>query len=78
MLGLLKDLITKNPYVEEVDFSNEGISYVDPHSVDLLGRFTELKKVSNLALTPLNARCCSYRSYSLITRFANCRTTSPA
>ena len=46
MLGLLKELITRNPFVDEVDFSNEGIQYFDPHSVDLLGRFTELKKVS--------------------------------
>ena len=49
MLGLLKELITRNPFVDEVDFSNEGIQYFDPHSVDLLGRFTELKKVSQEA-----------------------------
>ena len=46
MLGLLKELITRNPFVDEVDFSNEGIQYFDPHSVDLLGRFTELKKIN--------------------------------
>ena len=46
MLGLLKELITRNPFVDEVDFSNEAISYFDPHSVDLLGRFTELKKIN--------------------------------
>ena len=46
MLGLLKELITRNPFVDEVDFSNEGIQYFDPLSVDLLGRFTELKKIN--------------------------------
>ena len=46
MLGLLKELITRNPFVDEVDFSNEGIQYFDPHSVDLLGRFTELRKIN--------------------------------
>ena len=48
MLPLLKELITRNPFVDEVDFSKEGISHFDPHSVDLLGRFTELRKVSPL------------------------------
>ena len=46
MLALLKELITSNPYVEEVDFSNQGLSHFDPHSVDLLGRFSELKIAS--------------------------------
>ena len=46
MLPLLKELITRNPFVDEVDFSKQGLTHFDPHSVDLLGRFTELKKVS--------------------------------
>ena len=45
MLPLLKELITRNPFVDEVDFSKQGLTHFDPHSVDLLGRFTELKKV---------------------------------
>lgn len=46
MLALLKDLITSNPFEEEVNFENQGLSHMDPHSVDLLGRFTELKKIN--------------------------------
>jgi hypothetical protein len=46
MLALLKNLITSNPFVDEVDFEAQEIDYFDPHAVDLLGRFTELKKVS--------------------------------
>lgn len=46
MLALLKNLITSNPFVDEVDFEQQEIEYFDPHAVDLLGRFTELKKVS--------------------------------
>ena len=46
MLNLLKELISRNPFVDEVDFSNESIQHFDPNAVDLLGRFTELKKVS--------------------------------
>lgn len=48
MLTFLKDLITTNPFVEEIDLENKGITSLDPHSVDLLGRFSELKKI-NLA-----------------------------
>jgi Leucine-rich repeat (LRR) protein len=48
MLSFLKDLITTNPFVEEIDLENKGITSLDPHSVDLLGRFSELKKI-NLA-----------------------------
>jgi hypothetical protein len=48
MLSFLKDLITTNPFVEEIDLENHGISSLDPHSVDLIGRFSELKKI-NLA-----------------------------
>ena len=60
MLSLLKDLITKNQFVEEVDFSNEGIQYFDPHSVDLLGRFTELKKVRKISRLTFSL---SFRSF---------------
>lgn len=45
MLPLLKDLISRNPFVEEVDFSDKEIYTLDSHMVELLGRFTELKKV---------------------------------
>jgi len=45
MLPLLKDLISRNPFVEEVDFSDKEIYSLDSHMVELLGRFTELKKV---------------------------------
>ena len=48
MLALLKTLITTNPFVDEVDFEQQEIEYFDPHAVDLLGRFTELRKI-NLA-----------------------------
>jgi len=48
MLSFLKDLITTNPFVEEIDLENKGITTLDPHSVDLIGRFSELKKI-NLA-----------------------------
>ena len=58
MLPLLKELITRNPFVDEVDFSKEGISHFDPHSVDLLGRFTELRKVSCIvSLKSSNTDC---------------------
>jgi hypothetical protein len=50
MLALLKNLITSNPFVDEVDFEAQEIDYFDPHAVELLGRFTELKKVR--ILTP--------------------------
>jgi hypothetical protein len=46
MLALLKNLITTNPFVDEVDFEAQEIEYFDPHAADLLGRFTELRKVS--------------------------------
>jgi hypothetical protein len=45
MLPLLKDLISRNPFVEEVDFNDKDIYSLDSHMVELLGRFTELKKV---------------------------------
>ncbi len=48
MLGLLKELITTNPFCEEIDFENKGLTSWDAHSADLLGRFTELKRI-NLA-----------------------------
>ena len=51
MLPLLKKLITQNPFVDEVDFSNEGITSLDPHSVETLGKFTELRKVSTFGKT---------------------------
>lgn len=54
MLGLLKELITSNPFVEEVDFSAQGLTHFDPHSVDLLGRFSELTIVRRLYLTQLD------------------------
>ena len=50
MLPLLKDLISRNPFVEEVDFSDKEIYTLDSHMVELLGRFTELKKVRTLSL----------------------------
>jgi hypothetical protein len=48
MLSFLKDLIATNPFVEEIELENKGIASLDAHSVDLLGRFSELKKI-NLA-----------------------------
>jgi hypothetical protein len=50
MLPLLKDLISRNPFVEEVDFSDKEIYTLDSHMVELLGRFTELKKVRTFSL----------------------------
>ncbi len=46
MLPLLRDLIITNPFVEEIEFADKGILQLDHHSVDLLGRFTELRKVT--------------------------------
>jgi hypothetical protein len=46
MLALLRELISRNPFVEEIDFSDSELYCVDSTSVELLGRFTELKKVS--------------------------------
>ena len=46
MLPLLKELISRNPFVEEVDFQEKSIYTIDTHTVELLGRFTELKKVN--------------------------------
>ena len=48
MLSFLKELITTNPFVEEIELEDKGIHSLDPHSVDLIGRFSELKKI-NLA-----------------------------
>lgn len=48
MLGLLKELITTNPFTEEVDFEGQNINSVDAVCVELLSRFSELRKV-NLA-----------------------------
>jgi len=48
MLTFLKDLITTNPFVEEIDLENKGITAIESHAVDLLGRFSELKRI-NLA-----------------------------
>ena len=48
MLSFLKDLITTNPFVEDIDLENKGLTSLDMHSVDLLGRFSELRKI-NLA-----------------------------
>ena len=48
MLALLKDMITTNPFAEEVDFENRGINSLDSVCVDLLSRFNELSKI-NLA-----------------------------
>jgi len=47
MLGLLKELISRNPFVEEVDFTDKQIQNLDNHVIELLGRFTELKRVSS-------------------------------
>lgn len=48
MLPLLKELISRNPFVEDVDFQDKGVYTLDSHMVELLGRFTELKRVRNL------------------------------
>ena len=48
MLNYLKELITTNPFIIDIDLENKGIVSLDPHSVDLLSRFSELKKI-NLA-----------------------------
>jgi len=45
-LALLKNLITTNPFVDEVDFEAQELEYFDPHAADLLGRFTELRKIN--------------------------------
>lgn len=46
MLPYLKELITTNPFVEEIDLENKGIASLDAHSVDLLGKFQELRKIN--------------------------------
>lgn len=46
MLSFLKDLITTNPFVSEIDLENKGLTTLDMHSVDLLGRFSELRKIN--------------------------------
>jgi len=48
MLNFLKELIATNPFVEELDFENRGITTLDTTSVELIGRFAELKLL-NLA-----------------------------
>jgi Leucine-rich repeat (LRR) protein len=48
MLTLLRDLITTNPFVEEVDFTDKQIQYIDQNSLQVLARFSELRKI-NLA-----------------------------
>ena len=60
MLQFLKELISTNPFVEEIDLENKytpsltllrGITSLDSTSVDLLGRFSELRKVLPLLLS---------------------------
>lgn len=46
MFSLLKDLISQNPFVEELEFQDRGIDRLDAHSVEILSRFSELKKIS--------------------------------
>lgn len=46
MLSLLKDLISQNPFVEELEFQDRGIDRLDAHSVEILSRFSELRKIS--------------------------------
>jgi len=46
MLNLLKELLSRNPFVEILDFTDIQIQVLDSHAIDLLGRFTELKRVS--------------------------------
>jgi Leucine-rich repeat (LRR) protein len=46
MLSLLKDLISRNPFVEELEFQDRGLDRLDAHSVEILSRFSELKKIS--------------------------------
>ena len=45
MLPLLKDLISTNPFADEVDFSERGIYAIDAHSVQILARFQELTRL---------------------------------
>ena len=46
MLSLIKDLISQNPFVEELEFQDRGIDRLDAHSVEILSRFSELRKIS--------------------------------
>jgi Leucine-rich repeat (LRR) protein len=46
MLSLLKDLISQNPFVEELEFQDRGIDRLDAHTVEILSRFSELSKIS--------------------------------
>jgi hypothetical protein len=68
MLPLLKDLICTNPFVDEIDFKDKGIHYIDTTVVELLGRFTELRKVS--FCLKVISKC---RLICKITRFESCR-----
>ena len=45
MLSYLKELLTSNPFISSLDLSNRGITVLDPHSVQLLARFTELRRL---------------------------------
>ena len=46
MLSFLKELISQNPFVEDIEFQERGIDRLDNHSVEILSRFSELKKIN--------------------------------
>jgi hypothetical protein len=46
LMNILKDLIQKDPYIEDVDLEQRGITNLDIHSIELLARFQKLKSIN--------------------------------
>lgn len=46
VFALLRDLITSNPFADEIDFSNKGLAHLDQNSVTILGKFSELRRLN--------------------------------
>ncbi len=45
MLSYLKELFSSNPFVTSIDFSGRNVTVLDPSSLALLSRFTELRRI---------------------------------
>jgi Leucine-rich repeat (LRR) protein len=45
MLSYLKELFSSNPFVTSIDFSARNVTVLDPSSLALLSRFTELRRL---------------------------------
>lgn len=57
MLPLLKELISRNPFVDQVEFRDCNIHSVDATAIELLGRFTELRKVTFIRFDLFRLTC---------------------